>query len=50
MMASASVYTKVGKQGRSYLDTWETSAAESLVDVLQGLYVSEGGFPREDNI
>lgn len=47
-IACASVYAKVGKRGRSYLDARNTSTEESFLDALQGFCTSEGGFPKDD--
>ena len=48
--AMASIYAKLGKRGRAYLDSRPIDTLTSFLDALQGFYAAEGGFPREDGV
>ena len=48
--AIASIYAKLGKRGRAYLDSRPINTLTSFLDALQGFYAAEGGFPHEDGV
>ena len=48
-IAIASIYAKLGKRGRAYLDSRHTDDLSSFLDALQGFHAAEGGFPKEDS-
>ena len=43
-----SIYAKLGKRGRAYLDSRQATNFLSFIDALQGFHAAEGGYPKED--